>query len=84
MTFEGLWEISVALTPEQAMVKVSVALEKERSIPKYQMWYVQVGDRQVPITWVVKQLTGLPVSAFHTNEAKRVLQQLGIEVYSRL
>ena len=76
--------IEIALTPEQIMEKVSVALAKEGNTPKYQMWYVQVGDKQVPVKWVVHQLTGFPVSAFHTNEAKRVLQQLGIEIFSRL
>ena len=76
--------IEIVLTPEQIMERVNVALAKKHNIPKYQMWYVQVGDRRVPLKWVVNQLTGLPVSTFHTNEARRVLQQLGIEVYSRL
>ena len=76
--------IEIALTPKQIMERVNVALAKKGNIPKYQMWYVQVGDKRVPLKWVVNQLTGLPVSAFHTNEARRVLQQLGIEIYSRL
>ena len=76
--------IEIVLTPEQVMEKISVVLTNVQNIPKFQMWYVQVGDKQVPVKWVVNQLTGFPVSAFHTNEAKRVLQQLGIEVFSRL
>ena len=76
--------IEIILTPEQIMEKINVALAKESNIPKYQMWYVQVGDQKVPPKWLVSQLTGLPVSNFHTNEARRFLQQLGIEVYSRL
>jgi hypothetical protein len=76
--------IEIVLTPEQIMERVNVALAKEHNPPKYQMWYVKVGDQQVPVKWLVSQVTGLSVSAFHTNEAKRVLQQLGIEVYSRL
>ena len=75
--------IEIALTPEQIMEKINVALAKERNIPKYQMWYAQIGDKQIPLKWVVNQLTGLPVSAFHTNEAKRVLQQLGVEICSK-
>ena len=75
--------IEIALTPEQIMERVNVALAKKHNIPKYQMWYVQVGDRRVPLKWLVSQLTGLPVSAFHTNEAKRVMQQLGIKICSR-
>ena len=80
----SLQGIEIVLTPEQVIENINAALAKERNIPKFQMWYVQVGDKQVPVKWVVNQLTDLPVSAFHTNEAKRVLQQLGIEVYSRL
>lgn len=76
--------IEIALTSEQVMERINDVLAKENRTPKYQMWYVLVGNKQVPPKWIVSQLTGLPVSAFHTNEARRVLQQLGIEVYSRL
>ena len=79
----SLQGIEIALTPEQIIEKVNVALAKENDIPKCQIWYVQIGDKQVPLKWVVNQLTGLPVSAFHTNGARRFLQQLGIEVRSR-
>ena len=75
--------IEIVLTSEQVMEKINDALAKGNNIPKYQMWYVQVGDKRVPLKWVVNQLTGLPVSAFHTNEAKRVLQQLGVEICSK-
>ena len=60
------------------------AIAEEWNIPEYQVWYVQVDDQQVPPKWLVSKLTGLPVNAFHTNEARRVLHQLGIEVCSRL
>ncbi|MYG07962.1 hypothetical protein F4054_11760 [Candidatus Poribacteria bacterium] len=72
--------IEITLTPEQIMEKINDALAKGNNIPKYHIWYVQVGDKRVPLKWIVNQLTGLPVSAFHTNEAKRVLQQLGVEI----
>lgn len=76
--------VEITYTPKQVMDIASAAFATEQNIPKYQMWYVRVEDQQVPLKWLVSQLTSLPVSAFHTNEAKRVLQQLGIEVYSRL
>ena len=76
--------IEITHTPKQIMDVARIALAEEQNIPKYQMWYVQVGDQKVPLKWIVSQLTGLSVSAFHTNEAKRVIEQLGIEVYSRL
>ena len=75
--------IEIALTPQQIMDVARSALAKAGNNPKYQVWYVQVGSRQVPPKWLVSQLTGLPVNAFHTNEAKRVLQQLGIKICSR-
>ncbi len=75
--------VEIALTPEQVMEKVRLALADERNIPKYQVWYVLVGGEKVPPKWLVSKLTGLPVNAFHTNEARRVLQQLGIEICSR-
>ena len=75
--------IEIVLTPNQVMEVARLALVEERNIPKYQIWYVQVGDQRVPVKWLVNQLTGLPVNAFHTNEARRILQQLGIEVCSR-
>ena len=78
-----LRDIEIVLTSQQIMDVARSALEKEQSIPTYQVWYVQVDDQKVPPKWLVRQLTGLPVSAFHTNEARRVLQQLGIEIYSR-
>ena len=75
--------IKIALTPQQIMEIARIALAEERNIPKYQIWYMQVGDQRVPVKWLVSQLTGLPVNAFHTNEAKRILQQLGIKIRSR-
>ena len=75
--------IEIAHTPKQIMEVARSALTKEGNIPTYQVWYVQVDGQPMPPKWLVSQLTGLPVNAFHTNEAKRVLQQLGIEVYSR-
>ena len=75
--------IEITLMPKQIMEVARSTLAKEGNLPKYQVWYVQVDGQQVPPKWLVSQLTGLPVNAFHTNEAKRVLQQLGIEVYSR-
>lgn len=43
-------------------------------------WYVLVGGARVAPKWLVSQATGLSVSAFSTDDARRVLTQLGIEV----
>lgn len=74
--------VEIIRTSKQVIDIARFALEKERNIPKYQVWYVQVDGQQVPPKWLVSKLTGLPVNAFHTNEARRVLQQLGVEVFS--
>jgi hypothetical protein len=42
--------------------------------------YVVVDEQQVAPKWLVSQLFGLPVNAFATDEARRVLAHLGIEV----
>lgn len=41
-------------------------------------WYVLVDDQRIPPKWLVSQLTGVPVSDFHSMEARRVLAQLGL------
>lgn len=45
-------------------------------------WYVMLDKQRVAPKWLVSQLTGLPVQAFHTHQAIRLLTQLGIEVRS--
>lgn len=47
---------------------------------RYQSWYIEVDNRRVAPKWLVSQLTGLPVSAFGSSEARRALAQLGVEV----
>ncbi|MCY4606580.1 MAG: hypothetical protein OXE49_20295 [Gemmatimonadetes bacterium] len=78
-----LRDVEISLTSNQVMDVVRLAIAEEQNIPKYQVWYVQVDGQRVPPKWLVSKLTGLPVNAFHTNEARRVLQQLGVEVCSR-
>lgn len=74
--------IEVVLTPAQVLDVASQALVEGKGKPGcYQAWYVLVGDRRVSPKWVVSLLTGLPVSAFHSIAARRMLQQLGVEIY---
>lgn len=75
--------IEIALTPKQIIDIARLGLAAERTSPKYEVWYVPVGSQKVPIKWLVSQLTTLSVNNFHTDEARRVLQQLGIKVCSR-
>ncbi|MEG4345742.1 hypothetical protein QUB70_21045 [Microcoleus sp. A003_D6] len=74
--------IEVVMTPAQVLDVARQALVEGKGNPaSYQSWYVLVGDRRVSPKWVVSLLTGLPVSAFHSSVARRLLQQLGVEIY---
>jgi hypothetical protein len=73
--------IRVTLTPEQVFESARSALAKTPGQSnRYQSWYVVVDNQQVSVKWLVSQITGLPVSAFVSDEAWRLLVQLGIKV----
>jgi hypothetical protein len=73
--------VEIALTSEQVLEVARQALAERRGDPtRYQAWYALVADRRVAPKWLVSQLTGLPLKAFVTSEALRILKQLGIEV----
>lgn len=74
--------IEVAMTPSQVLEVARKALvDQPRESNRYHSWYVLVGDQRVAPKWLVSQLTGLPVSGFHSQDARRALQQLGLEVH---
>ncbi|MEG3905388.1 hypothetical protein QUB19_10500 [Microcoleus sp. B4-C5] len=74
--------IEVVMTAAEVLDVARQALVEGKGNPaSYQSWYVLVGDRRVSPKWVVSLLTGLPVSAFHSIAARRMLQQLGVEIY---
>jgi hypothetical protein len=73
--------IEIKLTREQVFQLARQSLnEGNGNIAAYHSSYVLVDGQRVAPKWLVSQLTGLPVGAFHTGDAKRVLQQLGVEV----
>jgi len=73
--------IEITMTSQQVLDVARQALVEGRGDPvRYQGWYVQVDDQRAAPKWLVSQLTGLPVSAFVTGEARRILEQLGIEL----
>jgi hypothetical protein len=75
--------VEITLTTEQVLELARQALVEGCGDPtKYQSSFVVVEGQRVAPKWLVSQLTGLPVGSFHTGDARRVLQQLGIEVYS--
>ena len=75
--------IEISFTPEQVLAIAQEALEEEDGLSEnYYSWYVPIDNVKVAPKWLVSQLTGLPVSSFHTSNARRLLAQLGIRVYA--
>lgn len=76
-------EISLRNEKILNLARQALAKDKQRAY-NYQTWYIWVDDTKVSPKWLVSLLTGLPVSSFHSQAARRVLQQLGIKVHSNL
>lgn len=73
--------VAITVSAEQALHVARHALATGSGDPDaFQAWYVAVDDCRVAPKWLVSRLTGLPVGAFTTDEARRVLARLGIEV----
>jgi hypothetical protein len=72
----------ITLTPGEVIDIACRALANGEGAPcNYQSWYVPINGHRVAPKWLVSQLTGLPVGAFHSDEARRVLLQLGVKAY---
>ena len=73
--------IEIDLSMEQVNALVDERLKSDdKAFRNFQAWYVSVDGERISPKWLVSQITGLPVSAFHSSEARRVLAQLGFEV----
>lgn len=73
--------VEVVLTAEQVLDLAQQRIaESTKKATRYHSWYVFVDSQQVAPKWLVSQITGLPVSAFTSGEARRLLTQLGVEV----
>jgi hypothetical protein len=73
--------VEVPLTAEQVLRIARQALSEGWGNPKrYESWCVPIDGCCVAPKWLVSRITGLPVGAFSTDEARRLLERLGIEV----
>lgn len=71
----------INITSTQVLEVARRALVEGQGNPmNYYSWYVQVDGKRVAPKWLVSQLLGLPLNAFTTDDARRLLVQLGIEV----
>lgn len=72
----------IEMTPDEILNLADQALkEKKDHSQSHKSWYVSVNGARVAPKWLISQLTGLSVKEFHSDEARRVLQQLGIKVH---
>lgn len=73
--------MEIELTPQEVLEVARQALHHDgQAAARFHTWFVQVDDQRVAPKWIVSKLTGLPVSAFVTGQARRLLTQLGVEV----
>ncbi|MCS6881432.1 MAG: hypothetical protein RMK84_10690 [Oscillochloridaceae bacterium] len=73
--------IEICLEPEAVLACGLNALRAQQTPPPQpKAWYVELDGHRVGPKWLVSQLAGLPVSAFSTTDALRVLAALGVEV----
>jgi hypothetical protein len=73
--------VEVTLTPEQVFDIAVEALSEGWGAPeRYESWCVPVNGNRVAPKWLVSRISGLPVAAFTTDDARRLLAQLGVEV----
>jgi len=75
--------VTLKMTAEQVIQQAHEALKRDddnRHV-NFRKWYIWVDDKKVAPKWLVSQLSGLSVSDFDANAARRVLRGLGIEVY---
>lgn len=75
--------IEVTLTADDAIAKGRLALQGSREWPhNFRTWYVDIDGNRVAPKWLASQITGLSVGGFGSSEARRFLDQLGVEVRS--
>lgn len=73
-------ELPATTTAEVLAIARHGLERKEDGLDAYQSWYVSVEGQRVAPKWLVSQLSGLPVGAFSTDDARRLLAQLGVDV----
>jgi len=70
-----------SFTPEQIYQCAREGLKNDLARASgFQSWFVEVDGVRISPKWLVNRLTGVSVSSFHSDAARRILQQLGVEV----
>jgi len=72
---------SIRMSANQVIAHVRESVKTGAEPPAIpRTWFVCVDGKQIGPKWIVRQLTGLPLSSFTSGEARRVLRRLGLEV----
>ena len=73
--------VEVQISPSEILERVErIISEGATGYQATKEWVACVGEYQVSPKWLVSELSGVPVSKFVADEARRVLRQLGIAV----
>jgi hypothetical protein len=76
--FRGVW---IATDPHVVRSALENGLHEDPTgAARFQGWFVEIAGMKIAPKWLVSRLTSLPVSAFHSDDARRLLAQLGVEV----
>ena len=72
----------IEATAKEVRTQAQRALADGHGKPhNFRSWYALVDGERVSTKWLASLLSGLEVSEFQSSEARRVLRQLGVEVY---
>jgi hypothetical protein len=73
--------VEVSLTVGQVLsIARQAVTESGDNAERYESWCVPIDGRCVAAKWLVSRISGLSVGAFTTDEARRLLVRLGVEV----
>lgn len=73
--------VEYEISPGEAVSASREAIKKSiADAQRVGAWYVLIDNQKLAPKWLVSRLTGMPVGSFHSDDAKRVLAQLGLRV----
>lgn len=64
----------------RSIIQKEITQNGIKDLQNFQSWFVPIDEIKVSPKWLISRLTGLPVSKFHSGQARKVLQNLGIKV----
>ena len=64
----------------RSIIQREITINGMREINHFHSWFLEIDDIKVSVKWLVSRLTGLPVNKFHSDQARKVLQQLGFKI----